>query len=218
MMRLCWRDLDLAGAHLPAACVDEGVRVRLVLPRRSQYAWLEALFPPGEAQAPERWRLWLEEDSASFQAGSEEFRRRVGSVLQHRGVMANLSLRENLLLPFLYDGDAMRLKAAEERLDEVADLLGLSDRLHEQAGERSAYTHGIVSLGRCLLQRPRIVVAQDVHCGMPPDRLQRFRTLFAQTLDALGAGLLYLSTSGHDGTGLAFASSLTAREPEETFA
>ena len=214
MIRMCWREMELAGAVLPAGCVDEGERVRLVMPRRSQYAWLEQMFPAGEMLAPERWCLWLEADSASFQAGSEEFRRRVGSILHHRGVIANLSLRENLLLPFLYDGDAGRLEEAEARLDGVAGFLGLGSRLHEQAGERSAYTHGIISLGRCLLQRPRIVVAQDVHCGMPPHRLQRFQALFAQAMGELGSGLLYLSTSEHDGTGLAFASSLATRETD----
>jgi len=172
------------------------------------------LFPAGDHGGSERWRLWLEADSASFQAGSEGFRRHVGSILHQRGVIANLSLKENLLLPFLYEGDAGAIRRAEEGLAEVAAFLGLASGLHEQAGERSAYTHGLVSLGRCLLQRPDIVVAQDVHCGMPPHRLQRFQSLFAQAMDELQAGLLYVSTSEHDGTGLAFDVSLTVDEVE----
>jgi len=214
MIRMCWREMALAGAHLPAGCVGREERVRLVMPRRCQYAWLEELFPAGESGGPERWRLWLEEDSASFQAGSEAFRRHVGSILHHRGVIANLSLKENLLLPFLYEGDADAIERAEDRLSEVAAFLGLASRLHEQAGERSAFTHGIVSLGRCLLWRPDIVVAQDVHCGMPPHRLQRFQSLFARAMEELGAGLLYLSTSEHDGTGLDFDVSFTVDEAE----
>jgi len=40
MIRMCWREMTLAGAPLPAGCVARGERVRLVMPRRCQYAWL----------------------------------------------------------------------------------------------------------------------------------------------------------------------------------
>jgi len=208
MIRMCWRDMGLLEHELSAGCVSRGERKRIIMSRGCQYAWLRGLFPEQVLQGKEGWQLWLETDKASFQAGSRMFLEKVVSILHHRGVIANLSLRENLLLPFLYRGDEHALIQAEQDLPEVAVFLGLSGALDEQAGERSAYTHGIISLGRCMLQKPDIVVAQDVHCGMPPHRLQRFRDFFLEAMDSLQAGLLYLSTSEHDGSGIMFENSL----------
>jgi len=208
MIRMCWRDLQLLENTLPTGCVSRGERKRMIMPRRYQYAWLHYLFQERMLHGEEGWRLWLETDTVSSQAGSNMFLARVASLLHHRGTIANLSLRENLLLPFLYRGDEDVLVQAEQDLTEVAVFLGLVDNLDEQAGERSAYTHGIISLGRCMLQKPDIIVAQDVHCGMPPHRLQQFRGLFLEAMESLQAGLLYLSTSEHDGSGIMFEDSL----------
>jgi len=208
MIRMCWRDMQMLGSELLTGCVSRGERKRVIMPRPCQYAWLDYLFPERMLHGKEGWKLWLETDSASFQAGSRLFLERVVSMLHHRGTVANLSLRENLLLPFLFHGDEDTLVQAEQELPEVAAFLDLTGHLDEQAGERSAYTHGIISLGRCMLQKPDIVVTQDVHCGMPPHRLQRFRVLFLEAMELLQAGLLYLSTSEHDGSGIMFEDSL----------
>jgi len=208
MIRMCWRDMQLLAYELPTGCVSMGERKRLIMPRGCQYAWLHCLFPERMLHGKEGWQLWLETDDASFQAGSRMFLERVAVMLHHRGIIANLSLRENLLLPFLYHGGEDALKQAEQHLPEIAVFLGLSGTLDEQAGERSAYTHGIISLGRCMLQKPDVVVAQDVHCGMPPHRLQRFRELFLEAMASLQAGMLYLSTSEYDGSGIMFEDSL----------
>ena len=208
MIRLCWRHMQVLDARLPADCLGRGEHKRLVMPRRHQYAWLQHLFPEQMSSGKAAWQMWLETDTASVQAGSTMFVQSVASMLHRRGVMANLSLRENLLLHFLYHGDQQALMQAEQDLPEVAAFLGIADALDEQAGERSPYTHGIVSLGRCLLQKPDIIVAQDVHSGMPPHRLQRFCAMFGEALSRLQAGLLYLSTSVYDGSGVDFEHSL----------
>jgi len=215
MIRMCWRDMQLSEGELQTDCVSTGERKRVIMPRRCQYEWLDYLFPEQMLHGKEGWKLWLETDSASFQAGSRIFLERVTSMLHHRGTLANLSLRENLLLPFLYRGDEDTLIKAEQDLPEVAAFLDLTGHLDEQAGERSAYTHGIISLGRCMLQKPDIIVAQDVHCGMPPHRLGRFRELFRDAMESLQAGLLYLSTSEHDGSGMMFEHSLALRAEKD---
>ena len=77
--------------------------------------------------------------------------------------------------------------------------------LYEQAGERSAYTHALVSLGHGLLKRTDVIVAQEVHVGMPPERLQIFRDKVTEAMQKLEAGVLYLTASMHEGSGLEFS-------------
>ncbi|MFQ5581033.1 MAG: hypothetical protein ACE5F3_00210 [Mariprofundaceae bacterium] len=209
---LRWRQLQLGNGIIQSGKVAFGEYVRLVIDGRCQYDFMRHLFfepRPGE----EAWQMWLETDTASIQAGTPEFIEEVGSMIRHRGLLANLSLRENLLLPFLYRGEDERLQKAEDEVNEVAEFIGLASSLNEQAGERSAYTHALVSLGRCLLRRPDIIIAQEVHVGMPPDRLTHFRALAVEALNVLGSGILYLTATEHEGSGVEFSRTLSLDIP-----
>lgn len=201
---LQWNELMLFGDVLPADQVSRGENVRIVMNNRFQYAFLSLLFPDMGEQGSLASSIWLQSGDERYSAGSHEFCQRVGSMIRHRGLMANLSLRENLLLPFLYCGDEARLQRAKERVDEVAEFVGL-ERLEQQAGERSGYTHALLSLSHCLLLEPDIIVAQEVHVGMSPDRSQVFREKAAIALQELGSGVLYLSASVNEGSDLTFA-------------
>jgi len=208
VIRVCWREMQVLNDVLPAGCIAKGERKRLVMPRKHQYEWLESLFVVPVQAGKTAWQLWLETDEASYQTGSSIFFQKVSSMLHHRGMMANLSLRENLMLPFLYHGDQDALEQAEQDLLQMAEFLDIKDDLDEQAGIRSPYTHGLISLGRCLLQKPDIVLVQDVHTGMAPHRLRQFHALFCEVMEQLQAGILYISTSEHDGSGMDFEDSL----------
>lgn len=212
---LRWKSLQLHGHSIPASHVCTGERVKLVIDDPCQSAFLGRMFLARPRDAATAWNMWLETSMASYQAGTPEFIIRIGTMIRHRGLLANLSLKENLLLPFLYWRDPLRLDRAVTELGEVVEFLGLSGQLYEQAGERSPYTHALVSLGRCLLARPEIIVAQEVHVGMDPGRLISFRNLFQEVLDRLGSGLLYLTASEHEGSGIEFTRTLTMQGVDE---
>ena len=201
--RLQWEDIPLFGDVLSADVVERGRNIRIVMNNRFQYAFLSIMFPDMGAQGSFASLIWLESDGKRYPAGSPEFCLRVGSMIRHRGLMANITIRENLLLPFLYSGDETKLKRARERVDEIAEFLDL-EGLDSQAGERSGYTHALVSLGHCMLQEPDVIVAQEVHVGMSPDRLKKFAEKAKEALGILGSGVLYLSASEQDQSGIKF--------------
>ncbi len=208
---LHWRALRLDGFGIPDGEVSAGHHVRMVMPPALQDAFLERVFRPegGALASGRRGRIWVEAGGISHLAGSEGFFRAVGALIRGRGMLANLSLRENLLLPFLYDTDHERLDRAAARLGDVAEMLGLKDRLDERAREGSDFMHAMVSLGRCLLAEPGVVIAQESHAGMSPERLARFRELALRALRELDAGVLYLTSSVDEGSGIAFSRTLT---------
>ena len=209
---LFWRQLQLECSTVPASHVNFGEYVRLVINLQDQYDFMQHLFTQASCPDEDEYQIWLKTDKASYHAGTGEFITRLGSMIRHQGMLAHLSLRENLLLPFLYRGDQERLEQAMDELEEVADWLGLLSMLDQQAGERTTYIHALVSLGRCLLSRPLIIVAQEVHVGMPPDQLEHFRALGMSAIEKLGAGLLYLTASPNDGSGLNFSRTLTVEQ------
>ena len=207
---LFWRQLQLGHSTVPASHVHVGEYVRLVIDIQCQHAFMQQLFTQANGSDEREWQIWLETNSASYRAGTTGFTTQLGSMIRHQGMLAHLSLRENLLLPFLYRGDQVLLEQAMDELEEVASWLGLLAMLDQQAGERTTYTHALVSLGRCLLIKPPIIIAQEVYLGMPPDQLEHFSTLGMEAIEKLGSGLLYLTASANEGSGLDFSRTLTA--------
>jgi len=205
--------MRLLDVDVPAGHVEQGEKRRVVMPRRYQLEWLRQMNAPGNC-------MWLEADEVKIQGSSERFFQHVSCMLHQCGTLANLSLRENILLPFLYTGRDVDgnggLARAEAELTEVAARLDISGKLDEQAGERSTYMHALIALGRAMLIRPDFLVVQDAHSGIQPHRQEKFHRFFCEAVEQLGVGVLYLSASDQDSYGLEFCQSLAFAVAEET--
>jgi ABC-type transporter Mla maintaining outer membrane lipid asymmetry ATPase subunit MlaF len=200
--------MPLLDVELPQGHVLRGEKRRLVMPRRYQLDWLKKMAMPGS-------RIWLESSEGDFPGGGEQFAQRVACMLHQCNMLANLSLRENILLPFLYAGRAEEIARATVALQEVATRLEIAEKLDEQAGERSTYMHALIGLGRAMLMRPDFMVVQDALSGIQPHRQDMFRSLFCDVVEQLGVGVLYLSASEQDGSGLDYCQSLAFASAEE---
>ena len=210
---LWWQTMRLLDRQMPGGSVGVGEHVRLVMDAPYQHAMMDQIIHRSPAGGADAWRVWLETERGRFPVDAPEFHARIGVMIRHRGLLANLSLRENLLLPFLYHGDGERISKAEQEVETVAAFLGLTEMLEEQAGERSGYMHALVSLGRCMLLQPVIIVAQEIHVGMSPEHLDQFRDLAIAALAKLGSGLLYLTSTEQEGSGVNFDRTLTPAPP-----
>lgn len=213
---LHWHELHLGHSVIPASHVHHGEYVRLVMNYPCQFAFMQHMFLLGEEYRDSNWKMWLESGEHSYPSGTPQFNTHIGSMIHHRGMLANLTLRENLLLPFLYHGDHKRLQRAEKEMVEVASWLDITSSLDEKAGERTSYTHALMSLARCMLIKPAIIVAQEVHIGMPPEHLERFRAFSIEALERLSSGLLYLTATVDEGSGLDYARTLTISQDCQT--
>ncbi len=213
---LFWHELHLGHTLIPSSQVKHGEFVRLVMNYPCQYAFMQHMFSPCDESSANSWCMWLQTGADRHMSGSREFSMSVGSMIRHRGLIANLSLRENLLLPFLYHEDQQRLEQATDELTNVAGILGITTALDEKAGERTTFTHALISLGRCLLIKPAIIVAQEVHIGMPPEHLEQFKDISMHALQRLGSGLLYLTASPDEGSGLNYARTLTVASNKQS--
>ena len=193
---LHWKDVTLCRAMLPSGHVMRGERVQLIMPEAAQRELLNKLFL---CLLSHRYtastHLWITHGDKTLTAGSADFCQHIACMLRQRGLLANLTLKENLLLPALYSDRKEPLQQAEKALPYVADFLGLGDKLNEKAGERSPYMHALISLGHCLLKKPSIVVAQQIHVGMTEEHAEKFQRKMVRALTIWNPAVLYLSSS-----------------------
>jgi putative ABC transport system ATP-binding protein len=86
-------------------------------------------------------------------------RRDIGFVFQFYNLVPNLSVEENIMLPILLDGK--KVKDHRSRLDEILELVGLSDRRKHTPRELSGGQQQRVAIARALINEPEILLADE---------------------------------------------------------
>jgi len=85
--------------------------------------------------------------------------RRVGFVFQSFNLIATQTVLENLEIPLFYQ--AVPPRERRRRALEMAELLGLADRVHHRPHELSGGQQQRVAIGRSLMNNPAIVLADE---------------------------------------------------------
>ena len=97
----------------------------------------------------------------------ERIRARIGVVTHHPLLYSNLTGYENLeFYGRLYD-----VPEADSRIHEVAEMVGMTVRLHDRAGTLSRGMQQRLSIARALLHRPEIVLLDEPETGLDQDAL-----------------------------------------------
>ena len=84
-------------------------------------------------------------------------RRQVGLIYQFYNLIPILNVKENITLPILLDDK----KPDEKYLDELIETLGLTNRVSHLPNELSGGQQQRVSIGRALMNRPALLLADE---------------------------------------------------------
>lgn len=84
-------------------------------------------------------------------------RRQVGLIYQFYNLIPILNVKENITLPILLDGK----EPDKEYLDELIETLGLTKRVKHLPNELSGGQQQRVSIGRALMNRPALLLADE---------------------------------------------------------
>lgn len=84
-------------------------------------------------------------------------RRQVGLIYQFYNLIPILNVEENITLPILLDGR----KPDKEYLNELIDMLNLKKRINHLPNELSGGQQQRVSIGRALMNRPALLLADE---------------------------------------------------------
>ncbi|MCG9969892.1 ABC transporter ATP-binding protein [Pelotomaculum terephthalicicum JT] len=138
--------------------VSKGEFVSIVGPSGSGKSTLLNLL--GALDVPTSGKLYL--DGRDIFAMREKelavFRRRsIGFIFQAYNLVPELNVEENIILPLLLDYK----KPDKRHIDELLNVLGLTDRKHHLPGQLSGGQQQRVAIGRALAARPAIILADE---------------------------------------------------------
>ncbi len=114
----------------------------------------------GGLDTPTSGKIWL--DGQDLFAMKEKkrtvFRRQnIGFIFQSFQLIAELTVEQNIIFPLLLDYQ----KPDQRKVEEVLDVLGLSDRKHHLPGQLSGGQQQRVAIGRALVTQPMLVLADE---------------------------------------------------------
>lgn len=116
-------------------------------------------------------------------------RRRLGFVFQSFNLISSLSARDNITLPLELDGRVVD----DSRLAELAEALGLSDRLDHFPGQLSGGQQQRVAVARALLLDPDVVFADEPTGALDPEAASQLTDLLIALAHRLDQAVVVVS-------------------------
>jgi len=121
-----------------------------------------------------------------------ELRRdKIGFVFQFFNLLPVLSARENIMLPLSLAGR----RAQDGRLEQLAETLGLSDRLEHRPSELSGGQQQRVAMARALISQPAVVFADEPTGNLDTASSDEIMALLRQAADELGQTIVMVTHS-----------------------
>ncbi len=140
--------------------VDKGDFITIMGPSGSGKSTL--LYLIGGLDKPTSGKISIKGNDISVLSDEEQSimrRREVGFVFQFYNLVPNLTVEDNIMLPILLDGK--KIKNYQSRLDEILEVVELSDRKNHTPRELSGGQQQRVAIARALINEPDIILADE---------------------------------------------------------
>ncbi len=103
-------------------------------------------------------------------------RRNIGFIFQSFQLVSELTVEQNIVFPLLLDYK----KPASAKVDEILNLLGLTERRRHLPGQLSGGEQQRVAIGRALITSPRLILADEPTGNLDSKNSQDVMTLLTQ--------------------------------------
>ena len=114
----------------------------------------------GALDTPTSGHIWIDEQDL-FSMKEEQrtiFRRRnIGFIFQSFQLVSELNVEQNIMFPLLLD----YRKPDPAAVEEILELLGLTERRHHLPSQLSGGQQQRVAIGRALITKPKLILADE---------------------------------------------------------
>lgn len=117
----------------------------------------------------------------------------MGLVPQNFELLDYLSVRENILLPFRVSGALSLDNAARERCDDLADRVGLTQKLERFPDQLSQGERQRAAMCRGLVTEPKLILADEPTGNLDPDNQEKTVGLLLEQAEAIGATVIMVT-------------------------
>jgi branched-chain amino acid transport system ATP-binding protein len=148
--------------------------------------------------APQSGRVTVGGADITGMAVEEIVRRGVAHVPEGRGVISELTVQENLRLGGLWR------RGAAAPLTEIYDLFPrLGEREHQPASRLSGGERQMLSIGRALMARPRVLLLDEPSLGLAPVIVAQIMAMIRSFADNLGLAVLLVEQNARSALSIA---------------
>ena len=124
-------------------------------------------------------------------AGRRDFRiTQIGFVFQDFELLDYLSVLDNILHPYRITRALQLTPAVGRRARELAEQMGIGDKLQRHAGDLSQGEKQRAAICRALLPQPKLILADEATGNLDPDNKLHILDLLFEAVDQHGATLL----------------------------
>ena len=120
-------------------------------------------------------------------------RRELGFVFQFYNLVPNLTVEENILLPILLDGH--KTKAYQKQLEEMLEIIGMSERAKYTPRELSGGQQQRVAIARALLHNPKLILADEPIGNLDSKSGKEVMKLFGKINREFGSTIIQVTHS-----------------------
>jgi lipoprotein-releasing system ATP-binding protein len=115
----------------------------------------------------------------------------IGFVFQFHHLLPEFDAVENVSIPLMINGTSQ--KKANNRAEELLDMVGLKERLHHKPSELSGGEQQRVAIARALANNPSIIFADEPTGKLDSQNSDIIHNLFVELKNSLGLTLLVVS-------------------------
>ena len=116
-------------------------------------------------------------------------RREIGQIYQFYNLIPVLNVEENICLPMLLD----HRQAERKDLDELLELLGLTERVNHLPSELSGGQQQRVAIGRALVSKPKLILADEPTGNLDQKNSREIIKLFRELNEKYGQTILLIT-------------------------
>lgn len=155
----------------------------------------------GGLDTPTSGKVWLDgQDLFSMKENQRTvFRRQnIGFVFQSFHLVAELNVEQNIIFPLLLDHQ----NPDPRQVEEILEVLGLADRRHHLPGQLSGGQQQRVAIGRALIMRPMLVLADEPTGNLDSGNSQEVMDLLMKASRYYQQTILMITHNEHLTTGV----------------